>query len=459
MFREGDGISGLATLVLAAALLAFPCRLLAQRGAGGGRTGGGAAGGEGLGSVGKPSGVDVKDDLKDFHEVLAVQATSQQSVEFAAMMKSTETAAAESKAFLEQAGKETSGAELAGRSATVGQAIETARIASKKFLDGFSENQKSGLKEITKRLIKADSDLAQQAKALDLEIGDAKAVGAVIVSSAQGLERALTSFQSQQRNLGEEMSIGASGNRQASAFKLSPVRNSVRIVANQPISITTAGVVSQGLAEGGQNIFKLELTADLSDLQQNIVSVLGTQLNKADRCGERIEIHDASLNPREPASLVVVQLHFERWACFGGGTTNEIVEGDATVEVKLTPSLAEDGGLRLTPEMGRVDAKGNVGESLRSGSLGDELRNIIAETVLSTLRQGADFKSTLPPGAQGHAVLRRAEFEDTGSGRLTAVLDGEIRVSNEQVPALTSELKARSSEVPSEGDTQATVPR
>jgi hypothetical protein len=462
MFTIASRISTLKTIVLGGALLAYPGALLAQRGAGGGHTGGGTAGGEGLGSIGKPSGVDVKDDLKDFREVLAVQATTQQIVEFAAMIKSTEAATAELKMFPGQAGKEGSGSELAGRGATIGQAIEKARSENRKFLDGFSERQKSGLKEIIKRLIRADSDLAQQTRAFDLQLGDAKAVGPAIASPAQSLARALTSFQTVQRNLGEEMSIGTSGNSQASAFNLAPVKDSVRF-GDHAIAITTSGVVSQGVEENGQDSFKLELTTDISELQQNIAAVLRAQLEKADRCGERIEIHDASLTPREPASLVVVQLHFERWACFGRNTVNEMVEGGGTVEVKLTPSIGADGGLRLTPEMGRVDAGGTVGELLRSGSLGETLRDRIADTVLSTVRQGADFKATLPLAAQGHATLRRAQFEGTGSGRLMAVLDGEIRVSKEQVVGLTSELKERSSsqassQAASQESTPATVP-
>src|SRR6202044_1826286 len=141
MFREERFISGIATLVLGGALLACPCAMLAQRG--GGHAGGGSAGGGGLSSTGKATGVDVKDDLKDFHDALAVQATSQQMVEYAAMIKSTEAAAAELKNFLDQYGK-SSVAELASRSATLEQTIETARTENKKFLEGFSDRQKSG---------------------------------------------------------------------------------------------------------------------------------------------------------------------------------------------------------------------------------------------------------------------------------------------------------------------------
>ncbi len=451
MFRHPRCIFNLSAVVLGAALLVSPCGMLAQRGAG--RAGGGAAGVEGLSGTGKATGVDVVDDLKDFHATLAVQATSQQIVEYVAMMKSTEAARAELKTFLDEFGK-SSVSELASRSATLEQSIETARAGNKKFLDGFSDAQKSGLREVTKRLTKVDADLAQQARALELEARGARAVGQPIATSAQSLEHALTNFQTQQIGLGEEMSIGAPKNGQDSVFDLPPVKNLVNF-ADQPVAITTTGVISKVAAEGGQNTFKLEMTADLSDLQQNITEVLGAELNQAERCGESIAIQSATLIPRERASLVMVQLHFERWTCLGR-EASEMVEGNGAIEVKLTASVGADGALRLTPETGRVDAQGVIAELLRSGSLGDIVRDKITESVLSAVRQGGDFNATLPAAARGNAKLHSAEFQGTGSGKLLVVLDGEIRMSNEQVISLSTALKERSS---TPKTVQATVPR
>ena len=73
-----------------------------------------------------------------------------------------------------------------------------------------------------------------------------------------------------------------------------------------------------------------------------------------------------------------------------------------------------------------------IGELLRSGSLGDAVRDAAVQSVLSAVRQGGDFKVNLPATAQGYATLRRAQFEGTGAGRVIAVLDGDIRVSNDK---------------------------
>jgi hypothetical protein len=459
IFRRGSLTSVVKTVLLGASLLAYPCGLLAQHGGGSPGGGGlaGSAGGSGLsGPAGRATGVSEKDELKDYREVLAVQATSQQVVQFAAMVKISEAASAELGRFQEQLGKENGGS---GRGASLDQALEKARAENRKFLDGLSDRQKSGLKEVIKRLAKVDSDLEQQAKALDQVEADPKAVGQQIAGSAENLDRAFASFRSQQADLGREMSIGAANSTQDFAFHLAPVKSSIHF-RNQPVVITTSGVISPGVAEGGQNTFKLELAADLSDLQDNMTAVLGALLNKAETCGERIGIRNATLSPRDPAALVMVQLHYERWACFGRDTVNEMAEGNGTIEMKLTAAVGEDGALRLVPEVVRIDAEGLIGELLRSGSLGDAVRDAVAQSVLSTVRQGGDFKVNLPAAAQGYTTLRHAQFEGTGAGRVIAVLDGEIRVSNEKATALTTELRGRSSSPENkQTTTQEAVPR
>ena len=443
MFHKGGCVFRLRSVVLATALLACSCEMLAQRG-GGGRVGGTAGGG------GRPSGVDVNDDLKDFHAAVAVQASSQQIVQFKLMLKSTDAASATLKAFVEQLGKERNASEMAGRDKTLSEAVEAARAANQKFVTEFSDQQKSGLKEVAKKLSKADSGVEQQAKALDHDV-EANPANPQIATSAQKLEHALTDFRNLQLNLGAKMGIVDADNGQDLTFTIAPVKSSVSF-ADQPIAITTSGEISKAADEGGQQTFKLQLIVDMADLQQNITEVLRAELNRAESCGEQVAIQSATLTPRAPASLVVVHLHFERWACRTGDSIHEMVEGNGTLEVKLTPAIADDGKLRLVPEIGHVDAEGLVGDLLRSGSLGDALRDKITESILSVAQRGGDFNTALPPAAQGNATLRQARFEGTGSGKLMVVLDGEIRVSNDKATSLASEMKRQTSP-------QETVPR
>ena len=180
---------------------------------------------------------------------MAVQASSEQKVAYAAMVQSTATAGAELQRFVELLSKGQNPPEVARRDKSFEDAIETSRTLNKRFLEGFSEAQKSGLKEITKRLGKADSELAQQAKVLDQEV-EASAAAPQMAGSAQNLERALATFQREQADLGEEMSIASSSKGQDSAFNLPPVKNKVNF-ADQAITVITSGVISNSVAEGG----------------------------------------------------------------------------------------------------------------------------------------------------------------------------------------------------------------
>ena len=116
----------------------------------------------------RPTGVDEKDSLKDFHQALAVQATSQQIAEFqAAGEKYAEAAQAELQALSATVAQGKSRRGVRPFADALDQALENARSATKKFQEGFSAAQKSGLKDIAKRLAKADSDLDQEQKKLD----------------------------------------------------------------------------------------------------------------------------------------------------------------------------------------------------------------------------------------------------------------------------------------------------
>jgi hypothetical protein len=229
-------------------------------------------------------------------------------------------------------------------------------------------------------------------------------------------------------------------------FKVPPVKIPLKI-KEQSVTITASAVVSLRSKDAETSIFRLELSADLGELQQNMTALLASQLDKDDPCGERMTIEHADLTPVEPASVAVVQLHYERWACakvLGKEKSKRLVGGNAVIEVKLTPVIEENGtGLRLVPEVGKIDADGSLGELLRSGSLGDMLRDKIRTSILSAMQKGTDLSATLPPAIQGHATIQTAEFKDGGGGRLMVVLAGEGQITKEQIKALTRQIKER----------------
>jgi hypothetical protein len=149
----------------------------------------------------------------------------------------------------------------------------------------------------------------------------------------------------------------------------------------------------------------LQLTGDLSGLQRNLTSLLSTQHDEDDRCGERIAIQNATLKPAEPASIAVVQLHVERWVCvkvLGKQAAKEMLGGDAQIPIKLTPVIEKESTeLQLQPEVGEIQADGSLGEILRSGALGDAIREKVRTSILNALQKGTSLAATLPPAVQG----------------------------------------------------------
>jgi hypothetical protein len=441
-----------ALLVAVITLLATPSKILAQRG-------GGA-------HVNQPvvcvydcpalETLNTEDTLKNFRRSMALQATAEQRAAFAKISQYAEAAGNQLQALLKSLERDTE------RAAALDQAIEKARASNQNFLASFSATQKSGLQDFTRKLAKADSELDRQIKALDQIFPSAKPDSEQISSAAAALEKALAAFQGEQLALAREMSILFDAAGDDVTFSLPPVTNSIT-VDGENIAIPASGAVfrrssanrsttsATASADNSRNLFGLKFVADLSDVQQNITAILRAALNRSPRCGERIEIQQASLTPLAPdSSLAVAELHFERWVCPSGQThgglgsppPTEVADGNATLEVKLTPSL-EAAQLKLVSEITRVEANGMLRNSLRSGDLGTTLRDEIAASLLAALQKSADIKSTLPPVAQQTVTLQKAQFQDAGADQLNLILDGQLQFSDDQTKQFATQLKQR----------------
>jgi hypothetical protein len=235
-------------------------------------------------------------------------------------------------------------------------------------------------------------------------------------------------------------------NEQTTTFKIPPVKIPVT-VKDQQVTLVASALITLKTKAQGLNILTLQLTGDMSDLQQNMTDLLSAALDKDDHCGDRIAIQHATLTPSEPGSLTVVQLHYERWGCakvFGKQQAKRLVGGNAVMQMTLTPAIEEGGTeLRLVPEVGPIQADGSLGELLRSGTLGEMLREKIRNAVLSALQKGTNLKETLPPAVQDYAKIEGARFRDGGGGRLLVLLDGEIQITNAQIQELAKQVKER----------------
>ena len=219
-------------------------------------------------------------------------------------------------------------------------------------------------------------------------------------------------------------------------------------VKDQQAYIVASAIVSMNSKNSATEIFRLQLTADLTGLQENLTPLLSAQLDKDDRCGERIAIQQATLTPAPPtAALATVQLHYERFACvkaFGKQQAKRLVAGNAIVPIRLTPAVEQNNTqLRLNPEVGTIQADGSLGELLRTGSLGEMIQEKIRDSILNAMQKGANLGATLPPAAQPYATINSAQFQDAGAQHLAVQLIGEIRVPRDQLQAVTQQLKSR----------------
>jgi hypothetical protein len=418
------GGSFLGAAVVGSGLLGFAGSLLAQRGGGGSIGGGGATT-----NVGRPGGVEEKDELRGFHRAIAVQATSEQIAQFREIVKTTEAASRE----LDQAvsGQDAQASaknaeEWGARASAVRQSLDTARTETGKFVNGFSLGQKTGLKENTAKLMKAESELGEQEKMLDAGGEAVRSAG-----RAEVLRKALANFRSEQENLAVEMGIVTAEGSAQVAFNI-PARKSSVTIGGQTVGITTSAVVtrtSDAAAPGGESVYKVEATTDLAELQENIGAILGATMNKEDRCGERIRVKETTLTPEIPLGIGMARLHYERWVCSSGyGGNREMTEGNATVDMKLTAGMGADGQLKISSEIVHVEAERFFADLLKSGTLGAELNEKMSSAVMAAV---ANLKMVVP--AAGDTVTARSvRFESLRENELSVVVGGEMRMSEAQ---------------------------
>jgi hypothetical protein len=186
-------------LVCGIVLLMNPHTLLAQR-----------RGGHGGGTARAPAGVSGTDDLKAFKRAVALQASPDQVVQFRRLTESTQVARKSAQdlfKFAENASK----TDLFRSTNPLASALEKAQTDNQDFLQSFSAVQKSGLKEVTKKLGKANSDVTKRSKALTRNLERSRIAEQQISGVAEKLDKALSDLQVRQLAMGTEMGIQSEG--------------------------------------------------------------------------------------------------------------------------------------------------------------------------------------------------------------------------------------------------------
>jgi hypothetical protein len=202
-------------------------------------------------------------------------------------------------------------------------------------------------------------------------------------------------------------------------------------------------MLSHSGVQGNLRTLKIYITADLSDLQQNIARIMGEEVDFARRCGERVLVREASIQPAPPASSLMLRLHYERWTCSGGleqSVSTEIAESDGVAEIRLVPAVDKGNVFKLVPQFQHIEASGMMADALRTGNLGADLLQETADVVRAAAEASADFKVTLPAVIESGAMLQKAEFQDIGAGSFTLLFEGEVQISGQQANLLASQL-------------------
>jgi hypothetical protein len=219
---------------------------------------------------------------------------------------------------------------------------------------------------------------------------------------------------------------------QTEALQLPPMKTSLTL-EGQPVAITVWGTVSPA---------HIAATVDLGEFQEHLTPILAAQLNRSDKCGERLSIEQATL---APSGLLTATLHYERYGCakaLGKEIVKRLVGGNAVVEVNLTP-VVTDNHIAIIAEVRKIDADGSLGEVLRSGSFGDSIQQKITTSIETSIRKFGDFRSALPAGMDDIAKLRTIQFADGGKGRLWLNIEGDLHLSAEQFQGLSKMTSRR----------------
>ncbi len=213
-------------------------------------------------------------------------------------------------------------------------------------------------------------------------------------------------------------------------IQIPAIKTSVTI-ESQPIQITISGTASAR----NSGITTLALTIDLGDLQEHLTPVLSATVNRNDRCGERLSVERVSLAPDAPAGLLTANINYERYACvkaLGKQIVKRLVGGHGVIEVSLTPSVA-DNNISVDAQVRKIDADGSLGDVLRSGSVGDSIREEISDSIESAIQKVTDLKAALPAAIESAALIKTVQFADGGYGRLWLKLTGEVHLSAEEM--------------------------
>jgi len=216
----------------------------------------------------------------------------------------------------------------------------------------------------------------------------------------------------------------------------------VEQIGGVPVTLAISGQLRLTEIPDGA-VGNLSLTVDLADLQAKILKVVRAQANRAELCGDRLDLRAATLSPparptpsagSKIAASLYVAGRYEWYFCrppmgdlFNPGPPRLMFRQDGAARFELVPRIGPEGIILDTNVLG-VAADGALERVLDIRALGEFLRGRLA-AALSRVLGPENLRLALPRDlADLHPKFERVRFVDLGAGRLGLVTEGKLRI-------------------------------
>ncbi|HXU33853.1 MAG TPA: hypothetical protein VN851_25055 [Thermoanaerobaculia bacterium] len=188
---------------------------------------------------------------------------------------------------------------------------------------------------------------------------------------------------------------------------------------------------------------ELSIVVDLADLQAKILSVVRAQGNRAELCGDRLDLRAATLSPPAPSKPptprkigagLYVAGRYEWYFCrpaigdlFNPGPPRLLFRQDGAARFELVPRIGPQGIVLDTHVLG-VAADGALEKVLDVRALGEFLRSRLTAALARALGPES-LRLALPRDlAELRPKFERVRFVDLGGGKLGLVTEGKLRI-------------------------------
>ncbi len=160
--------------------------------------------GQGHGGPPKPS---TDTSIQDFKRAMAVQAAPDQISDYQALAKNTEDAKQAAQALQAKAGAASDGTGFYQPASALKDSVDEIMNSERVFVKRFTKAQTVLLKDHTKKLSKAESEVTKEGKSLDEAMKRPAIDPKELAGVAGRVEKVLSDLQSQQQILADEMGI------------------------------------------------------------------------------------------------------------------------------------------------------------------------------------------------------------------------------------------------------------